>query len=120
MRRDVRELEPAGDVAGGEDVAEARPAATVDTDVSPLELDAELVQAETGDCDAAAGRDEECVAAYPFMLERELDLNNLVLPFADGVERESRSDVEDPVARADAPRRLRGAVLISDLDGTQP
>ena len=63
MRRDVRELEPAGDVAGGEDVAEARPAAPVDTDVAPLELDAELGQAETSDGGAAAGRDEERVAA---------------------------------------------------------
>ena len=31
-------------------------------------------------------------------------LNDLVLPFADGVERESRSDIEDPVARE--PTRL--------------
>jgi len=35
-------------------------------------------------------------------------LNDLVLPFADGVERESRSDVEDPVARE--PARLDDCV----------
>ena len=76
MRRDVRELEPAGDVPGGEDMAEARPAAPVYTDVSPLELDAEIVQPETGDCGAAAGRDEERVAPYPFMFERKLVCQN--------------------------------------------
>ena len=47
-------------------------------------------------------------------------LNNLVLPFADGMERESWSDVEDPVARE--PTRLADCVggVNQRLDGTQP
>ena len=91
MRRDVRELEPAGDVPGGEDVSAARPAAPVDTDVAPLELDAELGQAETSDGGAAACRDEERVATYPFMLKRELDLAAL-FPGGDGSGAEQELD----------------------------
>jgi len=54
VRRDVRELEPAGDVTGGEDVADAGPAAPIDANIAPLELDAELGQAETGNGGASA------------------------------------------------------------------
>ena len=47
-------------------------------------------------------------------------LNNLVLPFADGMERESWSDVEDPARASRRASPTAWAVLISDLDGTQP
>src|ERR671935_258442 len=61
VSRDVRELQAAGDVAGRVDVRHARPAAPVDADVTLVEVDAELLEAETGDAAAAPDREQESV-----------------------------------------------------------
>jgi phosphatidylglycerophosphate synthase len=60
---DVRELQPAGHVAGGEDVRRARPPARVDPDVAAVELHAERLQPEAADAADAPHRNKEGVAA---------------------------------------------------------
>jgi hypothetical protein len=74
VRGDVRELEPAGDVAGGEHVAGARPAAAVDPHIAAVQLDADRGETETVERRATPGGDEQRITCELLTVEREHEL----------------------------------------------
>ncbi len=114
MRGDVRELQPAGDVAGREHTLDRGAAAAVGDDVALLELDAEPLEPEPAGAPAPAGRDQQRVAAHLLAAGAQHDLVEQPVEqlhdgdaAADPRERLRELEPDGAAAEHEQPRRKR-------------